>query len=204
MRTSSTVVITGAASGIGFALGLEFSRHGWNVGLIGRQETSLMQERVNALGGEAQIAIADVAKSAQLDEAATKLEGELGPIDVWVNNADLGFCGKYHAAHVRRRGWQVTSSTASFSIGNRFVPGLLDRVAGFVGVVAEQTQREAVVEARDPALFDASNATPGTHGPFHEESRAFSVRWWLQKKPSARIGLALLALAFARAAERRL
>ena len=91
------VVITGASSGIGRATAARFAREGWRVGLIARGEDTLDDARrdVIAAGGTASVAIADVADSAALEEAALHIEAELGPIDVWVNNAGIGTFGRF-------------------------------------------------------------------------------------------------------------
>ena len=46
-------------------------------------------------GGTASVAIADVSDSAQLEAAADHIEAELGPIDVWVNNAGVSVYGRF-------------------------------------------------------------------------------------------------------------
>lgn len=91
------VVITGASSGIGRAAAQKFARQGWRVGLIGRSAETLDATRrdVVTLGGTASVAVADVADSAALEAAADHIERELGPIDVWVNNAGTGVTGKF-------------------------------------------------------------------------------------------------------------
>lgn len=91
------VAITGASSGIGRASAEYFAAKGWRVGLIARSEPNLDAARkaVVTAGGTASVAIADVADSAQLMAAADHIESELGPIDVWVNNAGVSVYGKF-------------------------------------------------------------------------------------------------------------
>ena len=57
--------------------------------LIARGEDGLQAARreVEAAGGRALVLPVDVADSAQIEAAAQKVETELGPIDIWVNNA---------------------------------------------------------------------------------------------------------------------
>jgi short-subunit dehydrogenase len=85
----TTVVITGASAGIGRAVALEFARQGCNVALMARgveRLTSAARE-ARALGIDALAIPCDVADGDLVDAAAERAENELGPIDVWVNNA---------------------------------------------------------------------------------------------------------------------
>lgn len=86
---ASTVVITGASAGVGRAVAIEFARQGCNVALIARgQERLASAARAARRFGVEVLAIAvDVADAAELDHAAERVERELGPIDVWVNDA---------------------------------------------------------------------------------------------------------------------
>lgn len=92
-----TVAITGAGSGIGLAAALEYARHGWNVGLIGRGEDALDNAalQVTKAGGRPHVVVADVADSLALETAAASIEAALGPIDVWINNAGISFYGAF-------------------------------------------------------------------------------------------------------------
>jgi short-subunit dehydrogenase len=83
------VVITGASAGVGRATVREFARRGAWVGLIARGTDGLnsAQREVEAEGGRALVLPVDVADAARVEAAAQRVEDELGPIDVWVNNA---------------------------------------------------------------------------------------------------------------------
>src|SRR5712692_1394882 len=83
------VVITGASAGVGRATVRAFARQGANIGLIARGVDGLEGARreVEAEGGRALVLPTDVADADQIEAAAERVERELGPIDVWVNNA---------------------------------------------------------------------------------------------------------------------
>lgn len=85
----SVVVVTGASAGVGRATVRAFAQRGASVGLIGRGEDGLRATRaeVEEIGARAADVIADVADAEEVEAAARQIEAELGPIDVWVNNA---------------------------------------------------------------------------------------------------------------------
>jgi NAD(P)-dependent dehydrogenase (short-subunit alcohol dehydrogenase family) len=92
---SRVVVITGASAGVGRATARAFAARGASVGLIARNGEALEEARreVEARGGRAMVAIADVSDAAAVDRAAQSIEESLGPIDVWVNNAMASVLG---------------------------------------------------------------------------------------------------------------
>ncbi len=89
MAARPIAVVTGASAGVGRATAVALARRGYDVGLLARGEAGLAAaaEDVEAAGGRALTVPTDVAVWAEVDEAAARVEHELGEIDVWVNNA---------------------------------------------------------------------------------------------------------------------
>ena len=83
------VVITGASAGIGRAAARAFAAGGADLALIARGEDGLeaAREEIEKMGRRCITIPADVANAEAIGEAAERTERELGPIDVWVNNA---------------------------------------------------------------------------------------------------------------------
>jgi short-subunit dehydrogenase len=91
----SVVVITGASAGVGRATARAFAARGAKIGLVARNRKALEAARaeVEARGGEAVVAIADVADPDAVERAAALVEQTFGPIDVWINNAMASVLG---------------------------------------------------------------------------------------------------------------
>ncbi len=83
------VVVTGASAGVGRAVAHAFARRGARVALLARGEQGLQDAagEVSRLGGRALVVPTDVADASAVEAAAQRVEDELGPIDVWVNDA---------------------------------------------------------------------------------------------------------------------
>src|SRR4051794_26301293 len=83
------VVVTGASAGVGRAVARAFGRRGARGGLIarGRDGLEAAKREIESFGGEALVLPLDVADHDALDQAASAVEQQFGPIDIWVNNA---------------------------------------------------------------------------------------------------------------------
>ena len=84
-----TVVICGGTAGVGRATAHAFAQAGYRVAVIARGEQGLADTRseLQALGATVLAIAADVADAQAIDEAADRIEAELGPIEIWVNAA---------------------------------------------------------------------------------------------------------------------
>ena len=83
------VVITGASGGIGRATARRFAQDGARIALLARGDAGLegAATEVEELGAKALVLPTDVADADQVEAAAQAAEDELGPIDIWVNDA---------------------------------------------------------------------------------------------------------------------
>ncbi len=89
MTTGRVVVVTGASGGVGRALVQLLAERGDRIALLARGADGLAgaAKEVAALGGTALPLQVDVADHDAVQAAAHRVEAELGPIDVWVNDA---------------------------------------------------------------------------------------------------------------------
>lgn len=87
---SQRTVVTGASSGIGREIAIEFARAGAGVlvhcrGSLERAEETAAE--IGQLGGETLVKSADFAVADHVEQFVQFAWEEFGPIDVWVNNA---------------------------------------------------------------------------------------------------------------------
>lgn len=88
-RKSEIVVITGASAGVGRATAHRFARDGARIALLARDSPALQNtaNEVRELGGMPLVIPVDVSDAEQVEQAAARVEQELGPIDIWINAA---------------------------------------------------------------------------------------------------------------------
>jgi 3-oxoacyl-[acyl-carrier protein] reductase len=88
---SRVAIVTGAARGIGAATAIQFAREGASVAVLDLDEQACAEvvDRIKASGGTAIAFGCDVADEAQVDAVVNKVAGELGGVDVLVNNAGV-------------------------------------------------------------------------------------------------------------------
>lgn len=89
MWKPEVVVVTGASAGVGRAAARCFGQRGARVGLVarGRDGLEAAATEIEAAGSRALVLPTDVADDQAVERAADEVERELGPIDVWVNDA---------------------------------------------------------------------------------------------------------------------
>jgi NAD(P)-dependent dehydrogenase (short-subunit alcohol dehydrogenase family) len=90
--SEEVIVVTGASAGVGRAVARAFGARGRKVALLARGTEGLKAARreVEAAGGQGLDLQVDVSERDSIEAATEAIEAELGPIDVWVNNAMVG------------------------------------------------------------------------------------------------------------------
>lgn len=93
MVENKVVFVTGAASGIGFQISVDFAKEGAKIVLTDINEEAVLKaaEQLKAQGFEAIGIKVDVTNEAELEQAVHKAVEEFGSLDVLINNAGMQF-----------------------------------------------------------------------------------------------------------------
>jgi NAD(P)-dependent dehydrogenase (short-subunit alcohol dehydrogenase family) len=152
------VVITGAGSGIGAATARRYARLGADVvcvdvdGERAEETAGVCRER----GAAAHAFACDVADAHAVHALAETVEGDLGPVDVLVNNAGVGIAGPFLDAGVEDWDWLMGVNLDGVAYGcHAFGPAMVQRGHGQVVNVASGA---AYIMSRDMAAYCASKA----------------------------------------------
>ncbi len=87
-----SAIITGASSGIGWALAMELASQGCKVGLLARRRDKLeaLAASIRQSGGTCAYSVADIANRAATLAAIGELTSQLGAADLLIANAGVG------------------------------------------------------------------------------------------------------------------
>ncbi len=133
-------VITGASSGIGKALALEFAGGGFNVLLIARNESSLAQVAAECTRKgpiETEIIAADLSDATSLDRVSAVLSSTTRRYEVLVNNAGFGIHGDFSATDIEQNVQLVNVQlTAAMKLTRAVLPAMISRHSGRILNVA--------------------------------------------------------------------
>lgn len=121
--TGKIAVVTGASRGIGRACAEAFLREGARVAVISRSTAEI----AGALAVQA-----DVGEAENVDRAFTQIEGELGRVDILLNNAAI-LGPAEHVAELDPHGWAETyrvNVQGTMLCARRALPKMIERRAG--------------------------------------------------------------------------
>lgn len=133
------VLITGAASGIGQALALEFSAAGSNIIIADINEEGMKNtnSQIEARGGQSICIRADMSKFEEIQALAARAVKEAGQIDVLVNNAGIGIVSE--AQNVTIEEWQkilAINLHGPIFLTHFLLPHMIERRSGHIVNIA--------------------------------------------------------------------
>ena len=126
-------LVTGAGKGIGRAVAIALAQEGVSVGIISRTETDLEKASVEiaSFGVKVAIAIANISDINSVNAAVRKIESELGPIDILINNAGTGKFAKF--LELEPEEWENQVKVNLFGIyytTRAVLPSMIERQTG--------------------------------------------------------------------------
>lgn len=147
-ESQPVALVTGASRGIGRATAFALGRAGYAVGVCARGAGDL--DRVLGELREAGIRAAgrpaDVADPGQVAALVRTVAGELGPVDVLVNNAAVGIFKRFEELSLEE--WDRTMAVnlrSLFLVTREVLPGMRERGRGAVVNVASLAGRHGFV-----------------------------------------------------------
>jgi short-subunit dehydrogenase len=189
---SATVLITGASSGIGAAFGRALAAQGHDLVLVARRQEllkGLADELQQEFQVNAQVYPADLSDPADVERVAKKI-GEIGDLEVLINNAGFGVPGKFVDVPPERNAAMIQVHVlATVRLCRAALPGMIARrrgsiinvssIAAFMGSVRNATYSatKAYLNVFSEALQDELKGSgvrvqalcPGlTHTEFHD------------------------------------
>jgi 3-oxoacyl-[acyl-carrier protein] reductase len=170
-------LITGASRGIGLALARTLGRLGLKLALCARDRSRLSAAAAELeRSGFTVLALpADVTRPTELTALVERAEQSLGPIDVLINNAGIGYFAPVQ--DMTEAHWDAVLDTnlkAAFLLSRLVAPGMIRRRAGHIVNIASLAGKNAFAGG---ALYCASKwGLLGFTQSMAEDLRPFGIR----------------------------
>jgi NAD(P)-dependent dehydrogenase (short-subunit alcohol dehydrogenase family) len=128
-----TVLVTGAASGIGFETALEFARRGADLAICDLDEEGLQtaRETFEKLGRSVIALKVDVSSASEMETFAAEVHREVEAVDILMNNAGVAIGGPFLSTSLEDWNWILGINTLGVVHGcHFFVPKMVQRGKG--------------------------------------------------------------------------
>ena len=162
------VLVTGGASGLGYAIAEAFAANDANVVIVGRNKKKL-EQACGALGERARCFTFDLNDIDRIPELLERVRNDGGDIEVLVNNA--GIHAKQDALKVSNLEYQdviLTNQTAVFSLTREVAKAMVPRGSGNIIMMSSMASQYGIPKV---VAYTASKAA------VEGMTRALSVEW---------------------------
>ena len=169
--------ITGASRGIGLAIARRLGRLGAKAGICARDNGRLEEAaaELKREGIPVFAMAADVTRADQIASFVAGTERALGPVEILVNNAGIGYFGPFHQAGEAT--WDSlldTNLKSVFLISKEIAPGMIARRSGHIINIASLAGKNAFAGG---AIYCASKwGLVGMTQCMAEDLRQFGIR----------------------------
>lgn len=168
---SKTIIVTGGGGGIGGATCQRLAQESAKVAVLDRDLAAAEKTvaQITAAGGTALALAADITQRADVDRAVQRVESELGPVDVLVNNAGWDVFKPFTKTNETE--WErliAINLVGALHMHHAVLPGMVERKAGRIVNVASDAARvgssgEAVYAACKGGLVSFSKTLAREH-----------------------------------------
>lgn len=170
----TSVLVTGASSGIGEATARRFAGLGADIGLVARRRERLesLAAELGELGGRVVVVEADVTDRERAEAAVAEVVGELGRLDTLVNNAGVMLLGPVADAPVEE--WEQMVHVNLLGLlycAKAALPHLIEAAQADPRQVADLVNISSVAGRQVRLGSGVYNATKHAVGAFSESLR---------------------------------
>ncbi|WP_028593977.1 3-ketoacyl-ACP reductase [Paenibacillus assamensis] len=175
---NKVALITGAGKGIGKAIAHALAKEGTNLGLIARTSADLEKlqaELQEQYGIRVSIVSADIANQESVDQAVAALVGELGQVDILINNAGTATFGTL--VDMDPKEWEriiQVNLMGTYYVTRAVLPHMISQNSGNIINVASTAGERGFATG---SAYNASKfAVMGMTEALMQEVRKFNIR----------------------------
>jgi len=160
--SGKNAIITGAGKGIGKAIATALAQEGVNVALVGRTKSYLdeLAEELKQYNVKVAVATMDVGDIHSVNNAIELVKGELGFIEILINNAGVGKFGKFLEMEIAD--WEQiiqTNLMGTYYVTRAVVPEMIENQTGeIISISSSSAFSPAAVTSAYSASKAAVNA----------------------------------------------
>jgi len=131
-------LVTGGSGGLGSVHCLSLADAGCNVVVVGHSHIDRAEEiaaKIRAMGRKSLALQIDVSRFDEVQAGVKKIESELGPVEILVNNAAFGIVRAVTLINMKNEDWEhdlAVNLTGAFNTIKCCLPGMLERGWGRV------------------------------------------------------------------------